>query len=227
MNELADNLDRIRARIATACQQAGRDVGDVLLLGVTKTVLPEAVDAAVAAGLTTFGENKIQEAKAKIPEVSNRARWHFIGHLQSNKAREAVALFDLIQSVDSVKLAGELNQWAERAGKTQPILLEVNVASEASKHGLRPEDVAAAVTEINRLAHLEVRGLMTIPPYAVDPEQARPFFRQLRTLRDQLRLPELSMGMSHDFTVAIEEGATIVRIGAAIFGERKRHEFAE
>ena len=227
MNELADNLDRIRARIATACQQAGRDVGDVLLLGVTKTVPPEAVDAAVAAGLTTFGENKIQEAKAKIPEVSSRARWHFIGHLQSNKAREAVALFDLIQSVDSVKLAGELNQWAERAGKTQPILLEVNVASEASKHGLRPEDVAAAVTEINRLAHLEVRGLMTIPPYAVDPEQARPFFRQLRTLRDRLRLPELSMGMSHDFTVAIEEGATIVRIGAAIFGERKRHEFAE
>ena len=227
MNELADNLDRIRARIATACQQAGRDVGDVLLLGVTKTVLPEAVDAAVAAGLTTFGENKIQEAKAKIPEVSNRARWHFIGHLQSNKAREAVALFDLIQSVDSVKLAGELDQWAERAGKTQPILLEVNVAGEASKHGLRLEDVAAAVTEINRLAHLEVRGLMTIPPYAVDPEQARPFFRQLRTLRDRLRLPELSMGMSHDFTVAIEEGATIVRIGAAIFGERKRHEFAE
>ena len=224
MNELAANLDRIRARIAAAAQRAGRDADTVLLLGVTKTVPPEDVDTAVAAGLITFGENKIQEAKAKVPVVSGRARWHFIGHLQSNKAREAVALFDLIQSVDSVKLAGELDKWAAQAGKTQPVLLEVNIAGEASKHGFRPEDLLASLAEIQRCTHLEVRGLMTIPPVVDEPEKARPFFRRLRQLRDQLGLPELSMGMSHDFEIAIEEGATIVRIGAAIFGERKRHE---
>ena len=227
MNELADNLERIRARIDAACQRAGRDGGEVLLLGVTKTVPPETIDTAVAAGLTTFGENKIQEAKAKIPLVSGRAHWHFIGHLQSNKAREAVALFELIHSVDSLKLASELDHWAAHAGKHQPILLEVNVAGEASKYGLPPDDVPDAIAQINRLTHLEVRGLMTIPPLTATPEQARPFFRQLRILRDQLDLPELSMGMSHDFEVAIAEGATMVRIGAAIFGERKRHELEE
>ena len=227
MNALAANIEQIRGRIAAACQRAGRDAGDVLLLGVTKTVGPEMLDAAVAAGLTVFGENKVQEAQAKIPAVAGRARWHFIGHLQTNKARAAVALFDLIQSVDSVKLAGELDKWAALSGKTQSILLEINIAGEASKRGLRPEDLPATLAEINRRTHLEVRGLMAIPPAAADPEQTRPFFRQLRTLRDQLGLPELSMGMSHDFEVAVEEGATIVRIGAAIFGERKRHELAE
>ena len=224
MNELTANLDQIRARIAAAAQRTGRDAGRVLLLGVTKNVLPETIDAAIHAGLTTFGENKIQEAKAKIPVVSSRARWHFIGHLQTNKVRDAIELFDLIQSVDSIKLAGELDKCAARAGKTQPILLEVNVAGEASKHGFRPEDLPAALPEINRLSHLEVRGLMTIPPVVDELEKARPYFRQLRTLCDQFGLPELSMGMSHDFEVAIEEGATIVRVGTAIFGERKRYE---
>ena len=227
MNTLAANIEQIRDRIAAACRRAGRDAGDVLLLGVTKTVLPELVDAAVAAGLTVFGENKVQEAQAKIQAVAGCARWHFIGHLQTNKARAAVELFDLIQSVDSVKLAGELDKCAAHAGKTQPILLEVNIAGEASKHGLRPEDLPAALAEINRLTHLEVRGLMAIPPVAADPEQARPFFRHLRTLRDQLCLAELSMGMSHDLEIAVEEGATIVRVGAAIFGERKRYEPTE
>ncbi len=227
MNALAANIELIRDRIAAACQRAGRDAGDVLLLGVTKTVLPETLDAAVAAGLTVFGENKIQEAQAKIPAVAGRARWHFIGHLQTNKARAAIALFDVIQSVDSVKLAGELDKWAALDGKTQSILLEVNIAGEASKHGLHPDDLPAVLAEINRLTHLEVSGLMAIPPAAADPEQTRPFFRYLRTLRDQLGLPELSMGMSHDFEVAVEEGATIVRIGAAIFGERKRYEPTE
>ena len=227
MNALAANIELIRDRIAAACQRAGRVAGDVLLLGVTKTVLPETLDAAVAAGLTVFGENKIQEAQAKIPAVAGRARWHFIGHLQTNKARAAIALFDVIQSVDSVKLAGELDKWAALDGKTQSILLEVNIAGEASKHGLHPDDLPAVLAEINRLTHLEVRGLMAIPPATADPEQTRPFFRHLRTLRDQLGLPELSMGMSHDFEVAVEEGATIVRIGAAIFGERKRYEPTE
>ena len=163
MNELAANIEQIRERIAAACRRAGRNAGDVLLLGVTKHVLPEIVDTAVQVGLTTFGENKIQEAKAKIPAVSSRARWHFIGHLQTNKARDAVEMFDLIQSVDSLKLAVELDKWAARAGKTQPVLLEVNVAGEASKHGFRPEDLPATLPEILRLSHLEVRGLMTIP----------------------------------------------------------------
>ena len=224
MNDLAANIERVRDRIAAASRRAGREAGNVLLLGVTKTVAPEMVDAAAAAGLTVFGENKVQEAQAKIPAVTGRARWHFIGHLQTNKARAAVALFDLIQSVDSCKLAGELDKWAAHAGKTQPILLEINIAGEASKHGLRPEDGPAALAEINRLTHLEVRGLMAIPPATADPDQTRQYFRRLRHLRDQLGLPELSMGMSHDFELAVEEGATIVRIGTAIFGDRNRHE---
>jgi len=187
------------------------------LLAVTKTVPPELVDAALDAGITVFGENKLQEAKAKIPLVSSRAHWHFIGHLQTNKARDAVELFELIHSVDSLKLAAELSKWAEHAGKTQAILLEVNVAGEVSKFGIKPEDLPATLAEIQKLPRLEVRGLMTVPPFVGDP---RPHFRRLRDLRDVTGLRELSMGMSHDFQVAIEEGATIVRIGTAIFGER-------
>jgi pyridoxal phosphate enzyme (YggS family) len=196
----------------------------VTLVAVTKTVSPESVEEALRAGIIVFGENKIQEARAKIPLVSSRARWHFIGHLQTNKAREAIELFELIHSVDSVKLAAELAKCADKAGQTQPILLEVNVAGESSKFGIKPEDLPATLAEINGLPRLEVRGLMTVPPLGKDP---RPFFRQLRSLRDNAGLRELSMGMSHDFEIAIEEGATIVRIGTAIFGERKKHEPAE
>jgi hypothetical protein len=211
MTDLAANIDRIRQRIPA----------HVTLVAVTKTVPPTRVDAALAAGVTVFGENKIQEAKAKIPLVSSRAHWHFIGHLQSNKARDAVELFELIHSVDSVKLAGELNKWADRAGKTQLILLEVNVAGEASKFGIKPEDLPATLAQVQQLPRLEVRGLMTVPPFV---EDVRPYFRRLRELRDATGLQELSMGMSHDFEVAIEEGATIVRIGTGIFGERTKHE---
>jgi pyridoxal phosphate enzyme (YggS family) len=207
VSTIADNLARLRAKIP----------GHVALIAVSKTVPPELIEEALAAGQTLFGESKVQEAKAKIPVVSSRARWHLVGHLQSNKARDAVALFDLIHSVDSVKLAAALNKWADHAGKTQQILLEVNVSGEASKFGFRPEDVPAALDQINALPRLEVRGLMTVPPAGKD---ARPFFRQLRELRDRLGLPELSMGMSQDFAAAIEEGATMVRIGTAIFGER-------
>jgi pyridoxal phosphate enzyme (YggS family) len=211
VTELADRIHNIQARVPDG----------VTLVAVTKTVPPERVDAALNAGIAVFGENKIQEAKAKIPLVSSRARWHFIGHLQSNKARDAVELFELIHSVDSVKLAGELDKWAERAGKTQPILLEVNVSGEASKFGIKPEDLPATLAEIQKFPRLEVRGLMTMPPLGKDP---RPFFRQLRRLRDDTGLRELSMGMSHDYEIAIEEGATIVRIGTAIFGERNQAE---
>jgi pyridoxal phosphate enzyme (YggS family) len=217
VEDLQANCERILDRIAAAAQRAGRCADDITLVAVSKTVAPERLDEALRLGISVLGENKVQEAKAKIPLVSGRARWHMIGHLQSNKARDAVELFELIHSVDSVKLAGELNKWAEHAGKAQPVLLEVNVAGDASKFGIKPEDLAATLTEIRRLPRLEVRGLMTMPPLGKDP---RPFFRQLRELRDATGLLELSMGMSHDFEVALEEGATMVRVGTAIFGPR-------
>jgi pyridoxal phosphate enzyme (YggS family) len=214
MSLISENLERIRASI-----------GNAQLIAVSKTVPPESVDEALAAGQLLFGESKVQEAKAKIPVVSGRARWHMVGHLQSNKARDAVALFEMIHSVDSVSLATELNKWADRAGKTQAILLEVNVSGEVSKFGLKPEDVEGVLTQINALPRVEVRGLMTVPPAGKD---ARPFFRQLREMRDRLGLTELSMGMSHDYEAAVAEGATMVRIGTAIFGERLvRRSFSE
>lgn len=227
MSGVTHNINLIRQRIRAAAERAGRRPEDIALVAASKTVEPERIEEALSTGQTLFGESKIQEARAKIPIVSGRAHWHMMGHLQTNKARDAVALFELIHSVDSVKLAAELNKWAERAGKTQAILLEVNVSGEASKFGLKPEDLKSTVVEINQLPRLEMRGLMTIAPFAEEAEKARPCFRQLRELRDALGLRELSMGMTHDFEVAIEEGATLVRIGTAIFGERRRHEPTE
>ena len=200
------------------------------MLAVSKGRAPASVSAMAELGQTLFGENRVQEAKAKIGLCPGRLRWHMIGHLQTNKARDAVALFELIHSVDSAKLAGELNKWAGPAGKTQPILLEINVSGEASKSGLKPGDLAATLEQIKALPRIEIRGLMTMAPFAEDPEKARPHFRRLRELRDEVenrfggQLPELSMGMSHDFEVAVEEGATLVRIGTAIFGERRTHD---
>jgi pyridoxal phosphate enzyme (YggS family) len=224
VGEVVHNINQIRERIRSAAERGGRRAEEVTLIAVSKTVEPERVEDALAAGQTLFGESKVQEAKVKIPLVSGRAHWHMIGHLQTNKARDAVEFFEVIHSVDSVKLAAELSKCAERAGKTQAILLEVNVSGEASKFGLKPEDLESTLNEINRLPRLEVQGLMTIAPFAEESEKARPYFRRLRELRDRLSLRELSMGMTHDFEVAIEEGATLVRVGAAIFGERKRHE---
>ncbi len=227
MNEVAHNVERICERIRVAALRAGRQPEEITLVAVSKTIEPERIEAAIAVGQTLFGESKVQEARAKIPLISQRARWHLLGHLQTNKAREAVALFALIHSVDSIKLAVELNKWAERAGKVQAILLEVNTSGEASKFGLKPEDLGAALSEMNKLPRLDVQGLMTIAPFFEAAEKTRPYFRRLRELRDETGLRELSMGMTHDFEVAIEEGATMVRIGTAIFGERKRHEPAE
>lgn len=220
MSALSERIEMIQTRIAQAAHRAGRDVSEVALVAVTKKVSPEVVDEAVAAGLTLFGESKVQEAKAKIPLVSGRARWQMIGHLQSNKARDAVMLFESIHSVDTVHLASELNKWADRAGKTQEILLEINVAGEKSKFGMKPDEAEAALDRIRGMHRLHVRGLMTIAPFVEELEKVRPYFRQLRALRDRLGLTELSMGMTHDFEVAIEEGATMVRVGTAIFGER-------
>jgi pyridoxal phosphate enzyme (YggS family) len=224
--DFAENLASIQQRIAAACARAGRDVASVKLLAVSKTHPPESIRAAVECGQLLFGENKIQEAKAKIPLCPGKARWQFIGHLQSNKVRDAVELFEMIQGVDSLAIAREISKRAGQAAKTMPILLEVNVAGEASKFGYAPEKLLAELDELNALPRLEVHGLMAIPPFTPLPEKARPYFQKLRELKLQCEqilgvpLPQLSMGMSGDFEVAIEEGATLVRVGTALFGER-------
>lgn len=223
---LAANLEQVRRRIAAACARAGRDPGSVTLLAVSKGQPPEMVRAAAELGLTLFGENKVQEARAKIPLCPDRLRWHLVGHLQTNKARDAVQWFEMIQSVDSLRLAEELQKQAEKAAKTVPVLLEVNVAGEASKFGYRPEQLLAELPALNALPRLEIRGLMTLAPWTPEPEKVRPVFRRLRELKTECEqrlgapLEHLSMGMSGDFEVAIEEGATLVRIGTALFGPR-------
>ena len=223
---LPDNLISIQQRIRAACARAGRESASVTLLAVSKTHPPETIQTAVNCGLLHFGENKIQEAKAKIPLCPGKARWQFIGHLQSNKVRDAVELFEMIQGVDSLGLAREISKRAEQAAKTVPILLEVNVAGEASKFGYQPAKLLAELKELNALPKIEIHGLMAIPPFSPLPEKSRPYFQRLRELKIESEkilgfpLPHLSMGMSGDFEVAIEEGATIVRIGTALFGER-------
>lgn len=228
MSSLAANLHSIRQRITFACDRAGRPHGSVELMGVSKNHAAEAVAEAVRLGLTLFGENRIQEARSKIPLSPGSARWHFIGHLQSNKAREAVALFEMVQGIDSLDLAGELQKQAIKQSRRLQILAEVNIAGEESKFGWSPRDLLAVLPALASLDRLDLRGLMTIAPYSPDPESARPVFRRLRELRDeceqQLRspLPILSMGMSGDLEVAIEEGSTMVRVGTALFGERPK-----
>ncbi len=224
--DFAENLNSIRQRIAAACARVGRDQHSVMLLAVSKSHPPETLQAAAACGQIFFGENKVQEAKAKIPLCPGKLRWHFIGHLQSNKVRDAVELFELIQGVDSLAIAREISKRAEQAGKTMPILLEVNVAGEGSKFGYAPEKLLAELNELNALPKIEIHGLMAIPPYSPAAEKSRPYFQKLRELKIQAEqvlgapLPHLSMGMSGDFEIAIEEGATIVRVGTALFGPR-------
>ena len=223
---LIENFEKIQQRITAACARSGRDPGSVTLLAVTKSQPPEVVRAAADCGQVLFGENKVQEAKAKIPLCPSRLRWHFIGHLQSNKCRDAVEWFGMIQSVDSLLLARELSKRAEQAAKTMPVLLEVNVAGEASKFGYPPERLLSEFKEINTLPWIEIQGLMAVPPWSAEPEKSRPHFRRLRGLKQECEqtlggaLPHLSMGMSGDFEVAIEEGATLVRVGTALFGPR-------
>ena len=223
---LQDNLNSIRQRIRAACDRCDREPNSVTLLAVSKTHPPETVQAAAELGLLFFGENKIQEAKAKIPLCPGKLRWHFIGHLQSNKCRDAVELFEMIQSVDSLPLAQEISKRAEQAAKTMPVLLEVNVAAEASKFGYPPDKLLADLKAIKALPRVQIHGLMTVPPWTAEPETARPHFQRLRELKAQCEeilaapLPHLSMGMSGDFEVAIEEGATMVRLGTALFGPR-------
>lgn len=223
---LADRIAAIRARMAAACARAGRDPASVRLLAVSKTRTPEEVTAAALAGLDAFGENKVQEAAAKIPSCPGHLHWHLVGHLQGNKVRPAVKLFETIHAVDSIPLLERVDAIAGDEGARPVVFLEVNVSGEAAKFGMSPDVVAAALDAARRLPHVSVTGLMTMPPLSEDPERARGFFRALRLLRDRCRaqtgfeLPELSMGMSADFEIAIEEGATWIRIGTDLFGPR-------
>lgn len=217
---IAANLEAVRGRIARAAERAGRDPDSVRLVAISKTYGPEAVIAAWHAGQRDFGENRVQEAEEKIPAVAAagaQPRWHLVGHLQTNKVRQALGLFDMLHSVDSLHLAEAIQR---RSEAPVPVLIEVNVGGETSKGGFAPEDVDDALTALRPLAHLDVRGLMTVAPPAADPEEVRPLFRELAALARRHELPELSMGMSGDFEVAIAEGATLVRIGTAIFGAR-------
>jgi pyridoxal phosphate enzyme (YggS family) len=232
---IAQNLAQIHERIAQAARRAGRSPDEVQLMAVSKTVPPELIREACAAGHHLFGENRVQEFISKIGDLSGlELTWHFIGHLQSNKAAKAVEVFDAVDSLDSLRLAERLNAAAEQQGRTLPVLIELNLGEEQSKAGLPPESPALEqiLQAAERLGHIQITGLMTVPPYSENPEHARPHFGRLREIRDAIasrNLPrvlmdQLSMGMSHDFEVAIEEGSTCVRLGTAIFGERQKLE---
>jgi hypothetical protein len=225
---IALNLASIQERIRKAALRSGRDPAGIRLVAVSKTVAAENIQGAIAAGITILGENYVQEARDKIARVERQVAWHFIGHLQSNKAKYAVELFSMVHSVDRLSLAEALDQEAHKQCKILPVLIQVNISGEESKSGINPQGALQLLERIAGLQHLSVQGLMTMPPWFDDPEDARPYFISLRKLRDELvskkipgvSLPELSMGMSGDFEVAIEEGATLVRIGTAIFGPR-------
>ncbi|MEW5725425.1 MAG: YggS family pyridoxal phosphate-dependent enzyme [Thermodesulfobacteriota bacterium] len=220
--DLKERIDAVQARIEAACRRAGRDPSAVRLVAVTKTVPLESVKSGLEAGLTILGENYVQEAQLKIEALGSRASWHFIGRLQTNKAKYAVRLFDLIHSVDDLKLARELDKRAGALGRRQPVLVQVNLSGEETKGGAAEEEAAGLIEQVGALPQLELQGLMTMPPFFDQPERSRPYFAALRRLRDRMApaLPELSMGMSGDFEVAVEEGATLVRVGTAIFGPR-------
>src|SRR6266705_1993287 len=228
MSSIAENLDRVREQVAQAAARAGRVAEEIELVAITKTHPAEKVREAIEAGQTLFGESRVQEARAKIRGLPSNLHWHFVGHLQKNKIRHALPLFEMIQSVDSLGLAQEMNRIAEEDGMHPRILLEVNVAGEGSKFGFSPQKLREQMEELLALPRLSIEGLMTIPPLAEKAEASREHFADLRRLRDalekefDLKLPQLSMGMTNDFPVAVEEGATLVRIGTAIFGERTR-----
>jgi pyridoxal phosphate enzyme (YggS family) len=231
---IAENIKIVKERIEGAAKRIGRDPSEIKLVAVSKTVDIDRVKEAVIAGITILGENRVQEAKEKISnfkfQISNlKVEWHMVGHLQTNKAKTAIRLFDLIHSVDSLRLAEEIDRESRKAGKVQDVLVEVNLAGEETKHGVSKEGTISLLREISKFKNVSVKGLMTMPPFSEDPEKVRPYFRRLREVRDNINelrvtsyeLRDLSMGMSNDFEIAIEEGATMVRIGTAIFGERR------
>jgi PLP dependent protein len=231
---IVENVARVRARIAAAARRVGRNPDSVTLMAVSKTVEPERILQACSAGIRVFGENRVQEFQEKFPALAElrEAEWRLIGHLQTNKARKAVEIFHCVDSVDSLRLAEKLDQAAGQLGRVLPVLIEINVGGEDSKSGmpLDSPELEELLLGVTRLEHLQVCGLMAVPPFAENPEATRPYFRLLRDLRDQiagrqlprLQMDVLSVGMSHDFEVAIEEGSTCVRVGTAIFGERPK-----
>ena len=231
---VAENIERIREQIDSAVKRAGRTASEVTLMAVSKTFPVDSIREAYRAGIRVFGENRVQEFAGKVDALQDLsdAEWHMIGHLQTNKAAKAAELFSAVDSVDSLRLARKLNEAAAQLSKKLPVLIELNVGGEAAKTGMDPEspELEQILSAAPQLEHLAIRGLMTVPPFTDDPQQARPFFRKLRELRDQIakrHLPSasmdvLSMGMSHDFEIAIEEGSTCVRVGTGIFGERQK-----
>jgi pyridoxal phosphate enzyme (YggS family) len=230
MVSIAENLERVREQITQAAAKAGRAVNEIELVAITKTHPAEKVREAVEAGHTLFGESRVQEARAKIPELPSNLRWHFVGHLQKNKIRHALPVFELFHGVDSLALAQEIDRIAAEEGAHPRVLLEVNVAGEGSKFGFKSETLRAEIGPLLALPRLSIEGLMCIPPPAEEAEASRKFFGQLRELRNSLekefdvKFPHLSMGMTQDFSIAVEEGATLVRVGTAIFGERPRRQ---
>ena len=228
--QIAGNIAAIKQRINAAASRCERDPASIQLMAVSKTVEPARIREALEAGITLFGENYVQEAREKIPAIGQAVSWHMIGHLQTNKVKYVVNLFNWIHSVDRLELAQELDKRARQNNRKLNVLIEVNVSGETSKSGAEPSRVLELARQISTLPHLQVRGLMTMPPYSDHPETSRPYFRSLSKLRDEIkataisniRLDDLSMGMTDDFEVAIEEGATIIRVGRAIFGERIR-----
>src|SRR5438067_2139612 len=230
MTSITENLERVRLRIAQTAAKVGRAVDEIELVAISKTHDAAKVREAIEAGQTLFGESRVQEARVKIPELPSNLRWHFVGHLQKNKIRHSLPLFELTHSVDSLALAEDINRIAEEDGLHPRVLLEVNVAGEGSKFGFQPDKLRTEMESLLALPRLSILGLMTIPPIADEAEASRKYFVELRELRDRVQtefhvdLAQLSMGMTQDYTVAAEEGATLVRVGTAIFGERSKPE---
>jgi pyridoxal phosphate enzyme (YggS family) len=220
MTDIGVNLDRVRDRVARAAERSGRRASDVLLIGVSKTIDVARIRQAIEAGVPALGENRVQEAKEKVAELGRPVPWHLIGHLQTNKVRDALELFDVIHSLDRLDLARELDKRARARARTVDVLVEVNLAGETSKGGVAPEGLGELLDAVAKMSSLTVKGLMAIPPEAKQPDDSRGWFRALRKLGERHGFGELSMGMSGDFEVAIEEGATMVRVGTAIFGPR-------
>lgn len=231
MSSIAENIKVVRERIEAAARRVGRGPEEIKLVAVSKTVDADRIKEAVLTGITILGENRVQEAEEKVMSdelrvTVSKVEWHLVGHLQTNKAKAAVRLFNLIHSIDSIRLAEEVNKQAEKTDKVQRILVQLKLSEEETKYGVSEEDLISLLKGIKDLNNLKLEGLMTIPPFFEDPEMTRPYFKRLREIRDKVeeagfKLPELSMGMSNDLEVAIEEGATMVRIGTAIFGERR------
>ncbi|RJP56013.1 MAG: YggS family pyridoxal phosphate-dependent enzyme [Deltaproteobacteria bacterium] len=228
MSKIADNLISVKERIEKAALRAARDPGEVKLVVVSKTIGVEEIREAISAGAAILGESYVQEAKEKIEEIGHQVRWHMIGHLQTNKVKQAINLFDMIYSADSINLAEEIDKRAKQSGKTISVLIQVNISQETTKSGIERDSAISLVSKIVNLTNIKVEGLMTMPPYFDDPEDTRPYFKSLRELKEEIErkgfeniyMKELSMGMSSDFEIAVEEGATIIRVGTAIFGER-------